>query len=312
MAGLHVGPDPPAVRRRRGRARPRGGGRPRGRRGASPDRRPSSAARASVGLGRHATASRAARPASTHPRRRPASSSPSERSVTAIAARASRSSGRSGARTASLVEQAHQRERGLRRHRVRAAAEVAEEERQPALVDPAGRRPSRRPGRRAQRDELARDLVGGHGHDAVAAHREDRQGPGVVAGEDRDVARPVAADPGDLLEVAAGLLDRDDPRMLGEPQERVRVDVRAGPARHVVDDDRQVALVGDGPVVGLEHPAVGPVVVRRDDERGVGPELGGAAGRADRGRRVVGAGAGDHADARPRRALARRPRRSRR
>ena len=156
---------------------------------------------------------------------------------------------------------------------------------------------------RAQRDELARDLVGRDGDDAVAAHREHRQGPGVVAGQDRDVARPVAADPGDLLEVAAGLLDRDDPRVLGESQERVRIDVRAGPRRDVVDDDRQVALVGDGPEVRVEHPAVGPVVVGGDDERGVGAELGRPAGRTDRGGGVVRAGPGDDRDAIARRAL---------
>ena len=101
---------------------------------------------------------------------------------------------------------------------------------------------------------------------------------------------------GDLVEVPGGFLDRDDPRMLGEPQERVGVDVRAGPRRDVVDDDRQVALVGDRPVVRLEHPRVGPVVVRRDDERGVGAELGGPTGRGDGRRGVVRAGAGDDRD----------------
>ena len=78
----------------------------------------------------------------------------------------------------------------------------------------------------------------------------------------------------------------------------------AGPRRDVVDDDRQVALVGDRAEVRLEHPAVGPVVVRRDDERGVGPELGRATGRADRGGGVVGAGAGDDPDAVARGSLA--------
>ena len=154
-----------------------------------------------------------------------------------------------------------------------------------------------------RRDELARDLVRCDRDDAVATQREDRQRPGVVAGEDRDVARPVAADPGDLLEVAARLLDRHDPRVLGQPQERVGVDVGAGPRRDVVDDDRQVALVGDRPEMGLEHPAVGPVVVRRDDERGVRTELGGATGRPDRGCGVVRAGPGDHPDPVARRSL---------
>ena len=43
----------------------------------------------------------------------------------------------------------------------------------------------------------------------------------------------------------------------------------------------------------VEHPLVGPVVVRRDDEGGVGPEGGRAAGGLDRRTRVVGPGPGD-------------------
>ena len=108
---------------------------------------------------------------------------------------------------------------------------------------------------------------------------------------------PVAADRRDLLEVGGRLLDRDDPRMLGEPEDRVRVDVGAGPAGHVVDDDRQAALVRDGPEVGLEHPLVGLVVVGRHDERGVGAQLRGTARGRDRGAGVVRAGARDHGDA---------------
>ena len=71
------------------------------------------------------------------------------------------------------------------------------------------------------------------------------KGRGVVAREHRDVARPVAADHGDLLDVRARLLHRHDPRVLGEPQERVGLDVRARPARDGVHDDRQAALVRD-------------------------------------------------------------------
>src|SRR6185503_15680764 len=131
-------------------------------------------------------------------------------------------------------EQPHERECRLHGDRVRAAAEVREEQRQPAVVDPARPVPVASGGCGAQRDQLAGDLVAGHGDDAVAAHREHRQGPRVVAGEDRDVARPVAADPGDLLQVPARLLDRDDAGVLGEAQEDVRRHVRAGPRRDVV------------------------------------------------------------------------------
>ncbi len=81
--------------------------------------------------------------------------------------------------------------------------------------------------------------------------------------------------------------------MLGEAQQRVGIDVGPGAAGHVVDDDGQVALVGDGPVVRLEHALVGLVVVGRHDEGGVRAEGGGAARGRDGGARVVRAGAGD-------------------
>ena len=80
-----------------------------------------------------------------------------------------------------------------------------------------------------------------------------------------------------------------------------------GARRDVVDDDRQAALVGDGPEVALQHPLVRPVVVGRDDERGVGAQLGGPPGGPDRRGGVVGARPGDdRARGRPRR-RARRP-----
>jgi hypothetical protein len=145
---------------------------------------------------------------------------------------------------------------------------------------------------RAQCDQLTRNLVGGHGDDPVAAHGQDRQGPGIVAGQHGGVPRPVTADRRDLVEVAARLLDRDDTRVLGQAQERAGIDVGPGSRRHVVDDDRKIALVGHRPEVRLQHPAVGPVVVRRHDEGGVGAELGRPAGRADRAGRVGGAGSG--------------------
>jgi len=84
--------------------------------------------------------------------------------------------------------------------------------------------------------------------------------------------------------------------MVGQPQERIGVDVRAGPARDVVDDDRQVAVIGDRAVMGLEHPAIGPVVVGRDDQCRIGTELGRASGGPDGGGGIVGAGPGDHPD----------------
>ena len=93
-----------------------------------------------------------------------------------------------------------------------------------------------------------------------------------------------------------------DARVVGEAQERVGVDVRAGACRYVVDDDRQVALVGDGAEMRLEHPAVRAVVVRGNHQRRISAELGRPSRGRDRRCRVVRAGAGDDAHA-----VARRP-----
>ncbi len=57
--------------------------------------------------------------------------------------------------------------------------------------------------------------------------------------------------------------------------------------------------------MGVQHPAVGAVVVRRDDERSVGTQGSRPPGRRDGRRGVVGAGAGDDPDAVAPRALAR-------
>ena len=123
-----------------------------------------------------------------------------------------------------------------------------------------------------QAGHLGRDLVGRDRDDPIAAERQQRERPGVVAREHREALGPVTQDGHDLLQVRGRLLDRDDARMLGEPEQGRGVDVAARPPGHVVDDDGQPALVRDGPVVRLQHPLVGLVVVRRHDQGGVRPE----------------------------------------
>ena len=163
-------------------------------------------------------------------------------------------------------------------------------------MDPLGLGDVARVPRVAERAHLARDLVAGHGDHAVAAHRHERERGRVVAGEDRHVARAVAADDRDLLDVGACLLDAHHVGMVREAQERVRLNVGAGAAGDVVDHDRQAALVRDGAEVGLQHALVRAVVVRGHDERGVRTQLRGAAGGLDGGAGVVGAGARDDRD----------------
>ena len=208
----------------------------------------------------HATASRVRVRAWIRP---PAASTrPRSRRVAAIAALPSGSSGRSGARTASLSSRPMSTSAALTGTGFGPPRKLPRKSGSAAFVDPAGRVPVAGARRRTQGDQLSRDLVRRHGDHAVATEGEHRKRPGVVAGEHRDVTWPVAADARDLFEIAARLLDGDDPGMRREAQERVGVDVRARSRRHVVDDDRQVALVRDGPEVRLQHPGVGAVVVR--------------------------------------------------
>ena len=49
--------------------------------------------------------------------------------------------------------------------------------------------------------------------------------------------------------IAARFLQRDDARMAGELRDGLRQQVAAGAAGHVVEDDRQPAVVGDRAVV---------------------------------------------------------------
>jgi hypothetical protein len=134
--------------------------------------------------------------------------------------------------------------------------------------------------------------------DADQARRTDRQvgqHVDVVAGEVHQVG--VVEHAADLGEVALGILDRQDVRMLGGPQNGLVLDRDAGAARDVVEDDRQVRGVGDEPEVG-EHAGLGGlVVIRRDDHDRVGAGLLAGLVELHRVGGLVGAAAGD--DLRP-------------
>src|SRR3954454_21754584 len=96
--------------------------------------------------------------------------------------------------------------------------------------------------------------------------------------EPGEVERVVAAVVGQLRrghhggtgeEVARGLLDGDDPWMLGEPQEVRRPDPHRGAARDVIDHEREVRGVRDRREVRADPLARRLAVVRRDREEPV-------------------------------------------
>ena len=74
----------------------------------------------------------------------------------------------------------------------------------------------------------------------------------VVAGKHRELFRQVAENGSDLADVAGGFFDSDDVFDFGEPFQRGGVDICAGSARHVIDDQGQRNGRGDGLVVLVE------------------------------------------------------------
>ena len=138
--------------------------------------------------------------------------------------------------------------------------------------------------------DLRADHVGVDADAARPAELEERLDEVVVAGVERqarldDVPR--------LRQVGVRLLHGRDRLDLGEPGDRLGLDVHHDACRDVVDDDRPVARAGDLLEV-RDDPALRRLgVVRRDDEERVGAELVRPLGEVDGVRRRVGAGARD-------------------
>jgi hypothetical protein len=132
-----------------------------------------------------------------------------------------------------------------------------------------------------------------HADDALAADRQERKRPAVVATPDREAVRPARTDQTDLVEVAASLFDSDDARQLRASQRRCSGHVDRGPALDVVHDRR--ADLGDGFEVLVHALLRRFVVVGHDGEQGVGPCLHRSLRELDRVVSVVAAGTGNHA-----------------
>ncbi len=130
---------------------------------------------------------------------------------------------------------------------------------------------------------------------ADAPELEERKDEVVVPRVEVEVGFPDNATR--LDEVVIRLLDRSDGRNLGQLDDRLRFDVDHHPAGDVVDDDRPVADVGDRSEVLDDPPRGRLVVVRRDDEEPVDPELVGFTRQVDGVGSGIGAGAGDDARA---------------
>ena len=138
--------------------------------------------------------------------------------------------------------------------------------------------------------------VGRHRDHAAAADRHQRQRQRVVATEHREAVGDGAADLAHLLHVARRFLDADDVGDRGQARQRARLDVAAGAAGHVVDDDRQRRPGGNRAIVLVQAFLRGLVVVRRHREQALDTErLGGVRQLGHLGG-VVAADAGEHGD----------------
>ena len=144
---------------------------------------------------------------------------------------------------------------------------------------------------------LAGQNVRQNGNDTAAAHGEDGDDLIVVAGVDAERITRERSRGHDAGNVAVGLLDASNHRVLRELLIGGGLDVDARAGRDVIDDDGLRRGVGDGGVHLDKAVLRGLVVVRGHDEHGVAADLAGVLCQADGVGRVVGAGAGDDGDA---------------
>ena len=127
--------------------------------------------------------------------------------------------------------------------------------------------------------DLRADDVRVHADAADRAELEEREDDVVVAGIE---VEPRFEDVASLREARVGLLHGADRRDLGEPRDRLGLDVHDDAARDVVGDDRPVARAGDRLEVSDDPRLRRLDVVRRHHEEGVGAEGVRAFGQLDR------------------------------
>ena len=142
----------------------------------------------------------------------------------------------------------------------------------------------------AQRSHLGGSDVPHHRHHSLPADRHHRQGQRVIAGEQREAGS--RRDRARLIEAPRGFLDCRHPGEVLQLLERLGQRVRAGAARHVVEDERQVRALRHRPEVLDLAARRGLVVVGRHDHRAVQAQLLGHAGQSDRVGGGVRPGAG--------------------
>jgi hypothetical protein len=120
---------------------------------------------------------------------------------------------------------------------------------------------------------LRRRGVGRHRDQATAANRHYRHGDRIVTAQQDEITWRGGDDLHHLRNVTRRFLDADDPgAQVRQTRDRLRLEVDAGPARHVVENDRQRRAVRNLLEVPEETLLRRLVVVGRDRQKAIAPD----------------------------------------
>ena len=151
-----------------------------------------------------------------------------------------------------------------------------------AVVDGTGDGRLATHGSGAQVAHGARRDVGGDGDVALAAQQHQLDSGSVVARIDEEVLADAAQYVLGTLQVAGGFLDTDDVVDLRQALDGLRQHVADGAARHVVENLRDGHGFGDMAEVQVQAFLGRLVVVRGDQQSGIGANVLGRTGQLDR------------------------------
>ncbi|MNX48298.1 hypothetical protein D3C86_788760 [compost metagenome] len=149
----------------------------------------------------------------------------------------------------------------------------------------------------AQIGHFARSDVGGDGNVALAAEQDELDRRRIIAGKNDEVLAYAINDRLGTHQVASGFLDTDDVRHGGQADHGLGLHVAGGAAGHVIENLRDVDRFGDVLEVQIQAFLGRLVVVRHDQQAGIGAGFLGVTGQFDGFAGRVGAGTGDHRNA---------------
>ena len=140
--------------------------------------------------------------------------------------------------------------------------------------------------------------VGGDGDAAAPAHRHEAERRLVITGQLAEIRAASQALGGHATEIAGRVLDADHAlEFLGQPMHHGHANIGDRAAGHIIEDDRQVAALGEMGEVAIDPVLIRLVVIGRDHQRGARPRRLRGIHMLQRDACVVGTAAGDHGHA---------------